>query len=207
MAANSIEKAIAEFDRAVKSSQNESNQETLYARYFLAACYEKTRKLDSAITQWEAIYTKNHNFKDVASKLAQYRDLQSNDNMKEYLTCSSETLIEHCKKIALTGFNLAVQKSEPTRHGCRMIATEAKSDNWMNNRQQLFYILFYREPEPIEDSEVRLIADEVKKQNYTKAIICTSSGFSRSAIVFAENRPVELVNKEKFEEILAKSGI
>ncbi len=207
MAVDNPDKAFVEFDRAVKASKNEASQETLYSRYFLAACYEKMHKIDLAIAQWEKIYAKNHSFLDTSAKLSEYRDIQANDNMKEYLTCSSETLIEHCKKIALTGFNLAVQKSEPTRHGCRMIATEAKSDNWMNNRQQLFYILFYREPEPIEDSEVRLIADEVKKQNYTKAIICTSSGFSRSAIVFAENRPVELVNKEKFEEILAKSGI
>ena len=46
MAANSVEKAMIEYDRAVKCAQNESSQETLYARYFLAACYEKTRKID-----------------------------------------------------------------------------------------------------------------------------------------------------------------
>lgn len=207
MAVDNPDKAFVEFDRAVKASKNDASQETLYSRYFLAACYEKMHKIDLAIAQWEKIYAKNHSFLDTSAKLSEYRDIQANDSMKEYLTCSSEALLEHCKKIALTGFNLAVQKSEPTRHGCRMIATEAKNDNWMNNRQQLFYILFYREPEPIEDTEVRLIVDEVKKQNYAKAIVCTSSGFSRAATVFAENRPVELVSKAKFEDILSKSGL
>ena len=112
MAANNIEKAMVEYDRAVKSAQNESSQETLYARYFLAACYEKTRKLELAISQWEAIYAKNHNFKDVASKLAQYKDLQSNDHMKEYLTSNPQTFNEICKKDALSGFGLTAGNVE-----------------------------------------------------------------------------------------------
>ncbi|MBO5237015.1 MAG: tetratricopeptide repeat protein [Spirochaetaceae bacterium] len=207
MAVDNPDKAFIEFDRAVKASKNDASQETLYSRYFLAACYEKMHKIDMAIAQWEKIYAKNHSFLDTSQKLTEYRDIQANDSMKEYLTCSSDAFVELCKKIALSGFNLAAQKTEVTRHGCRMIATEAKNDNWMNNRPQLFYILFYREPEPIDDSEIRIIADEVKKQNYGKAIICTSSGFSRQATVFAENRPLELVNKAKFEAILAKAGI
>ncbi|MDR1748550.1 MAG: tetratricopeptide repeat protein, partial [Spirochaetaceae bacterium] len=38
--ANNIEKAVAEFERAITASQEESSQDTLYARYFLASCYE-----------------------------------------------------------------------------------------------------------------------------------------------------------------------
>ncbi|MBE6351230.1 MAG: tetratricopeptide repeat protein [Spirochaetaceae bacterium] len=207
MAVDNPDKAFIEFDRAVKASKNDASQETLYSRYFLAACYEKMHKIDLAIAQWEKIYAKNHSFLDTATKLSEYKDIQANDSMKEYLTCSTDNFIELCKKIALVGFNLAVQKSEITKHGCKMIATEAKNDNWMNNRQQLYYIHFYREPSPIEDSELRVIADDVKRQNFTKAIICTSSGFTRPATTFAENRPLELVNKAKFETILSKSGI
>ncbi len=207
MAVDNIDKAFVEFDRAVKASKNDSSAETLYSRYFLAACYEKLRKIDAAITQWEKIYAKNHNFLDTAAKLAEYSDLQTNDHMKEYLTCSADMFIELCKKAALAGFNLTVQKAEPAKYGCKMIATEAKNDNWMNVRQQLYYLLFYREPEPIEDSAVRQIVEEAKKQNYTKAIIFTSSGFTRPAMVFAENRPVELVGKEKLEAILTKAGV
>ena len=82
MAANNIEKAMVEYDRAVKSAQNESSQETLYARYFLAACYEKTRKLELAISQWEAIYAKNHNFPYIESSYCnQYQQY-------EYKQCS-----------------------------------------------------------------------------------------------------------------------
>jgi HJR/Mrr/RecB family endonuclease len=34
----------------------------------------------------------------------------------------------------------------------------------------------------------------------------TSSGFSRSALEFAENRSVELIKKDRLQELLAKAG-
>ena len=207
MAVDNPDKAFVEFDRAVKASKNDSSQETLYSRYFLAACYERMHKIELAIEQWEKICVRNRNFLDTATKLSEYRDLQNNDSMKEYLTSSSENFIELCKKVALNAMGLAAQNAEPTKYGCRMVATEAKNDNWMNMRQQLFYLLFFREPDPLEDTVVRQVADEVKKQNYSKAFICTSSGFSRSASNFAESRPMELINKQKLEMLLEKAGI
>lgn len=207
MAVDNPDKAFIEFDRAVKASKNDSSQETLYSRYFLAACYEKMHKIELAIEQWKKICAKNKNFLDTNAKLSEYQDLQNNDSMKEYLTSSTETFIELCKKLALNGMGYAAQNAEATKYGCRMIATEAKSDNWMNMRQQMFYILFFREPDPLEDTVIRQVADEVKKQNYAKAFVCTSSGFSRAAANFAEGRPVELVNKQKLEMFLEKAGI
>ena len=207
MAANSVEKAIAEFDRAIKSAQKEGSQETLYARYFLAACYEKTRKLEAAIVQWEAIYAKNHNFKDVASKLAQYKDLQSNDNMKEYLTSNPSVFAEICKKTALACFGLTAGTVEQKKFGCMMVATESKSENWMNMRQSPYLLVFYREPNLIEDGILRKLLEIIKSKNYVKGIIFSSAGFTRTAVEFSENRPLELINKDKLEQLLAKANI
>lgn len=205
MAVNSVDKAIVEYDRAIKATQDDSNQETLYARYFLACCYEKTRDIDLALQQWEKIYTKNHTFRDVSAKLAEYRDLQSNDHMKEYLTSNFEFFSEICKKTAQAGFNMTINDLVQTKYGCRCMATETRNDNWMNIRQQIVLMIFYREIDVIEDDILRKLLEEIKKQNISKCIFCTSSSFSRSALEFAENRPFELVDKEKLEAILAKT--
>jgi tetratricopeptide (TPR) repeat protein len=207
MMANAVENAQAEFERAVKATKDEKSSETLYARYFLAACYEKNRDIDKAIAQWEIIYQQNHSFRDVAAKLTEYRDLQSNDSLKEYLTCSQEEFAEICKKATSIGFGLSAQKVESKKWGVQIIATEQKSDDWMNVRKQLFLIYFYRDTDPIEDSTIRQIIDALKNQNATKAIICTSSGFTSAASGYAENRPVELVSKDRLEKILSKAGI
>lgn len=207
LAANNIEKAINEYDRAVNSNTDEASQETLFARYFLAACYEKIRKIDLAVEQWQKIYTKNHTFRDVAAKLSEYHDLETNDTMKEYLTSSTDNFIEICKKVALSVYNLGSRNVNPTKYGCKMIATVAKQDSWMNVRQQVYVLLFFRETELIEDSVLIKELEEMKAQNYFKCIICTSSGFTRAALNYAESRPFELVSKDKLLELLSSSDI
>ncbi|WP_407426430.1 tetratricopeptide repeat protein [Treponema sp.] len=207
MLAGAIDNAQLEFEKAVKASKDEKSQESLYARYFLAACYEKTRKIDKAIEQWQIISKINHNFKDVPSKLSEYKDLQSNDSLKEFLTSSNAEFIEICKKAALTGFNMATQTAEETKRGAQLLATEQKKDDWMNMRKQIFLIIFYRDTEPIEDSEIRRVLEFAKTKNCAKVIACTSSEFTTTAVRFAENRPIELVGKEKLEDILSKAGI
>ena len=71
----------------------------LFARYFLGLCFEKARKIDDAIKQWEEIYKRNKSFRDVASKLQEYKDLQANDYLKDYLTCSNDEFPEICLNI------------------------------------------------------------------------------------------------------------
>ena len=207
MMAGATDNAQLEFEKAVKASKDEKSQESLYARYFLAACYEKNRKIDKAIEQWQIISKVNRNFRDVSSKLSEYKDLQTNDSLKEFLTSSNAEFVEICKKAAMAGFSMAAQTAEETKWGCQIIATEQKKDDWMNIRKQLFLLNFYRITDPIEDAEVRRTLDFAKSKNCAKAFACTSSEFTSTAIRFAENRPIELVSKEKLESILAKAGI
>ena len=207
IAVNNIDRAVYEFDRAVKASKDDGSQETLYARYFLASCYEKLRKVDLAIEQWSKIYAKNKSFRDVAAKLSEYKDIQANDGMKEYLTTSTENFLTLCRQIVEVAMNLVPQNIDETRFGCKMVATEKKSDNWMTVRQKFYVIYFYRDTDLIEDTTIRQVLDEVKKQNYTKGIICTSASFAYSAVTLAENRPVELINREQLEQLLEKAGL
>ena len=205
MAGNSIDNAINCFERAISSVKDSEKQETLYARYFLASCYEKTRKIEKAIEQWELIYAKNHSFRDVAAKLSEYKDLQANDSLKEYLTSSEENFVQICKNACIAGIKLEPQQITMQKWGCQILATEAKDADWRSIRKQAFLIKFFRETDPLEDFIVRKTLDEIKSQNCSKAFICSSSGFTRSAMAAAENRPCELVNKESLEKLLDKA--
>ena len=205
MAGNSIDNAINCFERAISSVKDSEKQETLYARYFLASCYEKTRKIEKAIEQWELIYAKNHSFRDVAAKLSEYKDLQANDSLKEYLTSSEENFVQICKIACIAGIKLEPQQITMQKWGCQILATEAKDADWRSIRKQAFLIKFFRETDPLEDFIVRKTLDEIKSQNCSKAFICSSSGFTRSAVAAAENRPCELVNKESLEKLLDKA--
>ncbi len=208
MIADQIDNAIAEYDHAIKCSKNEGSQETLYARYFLASCYEKKHDIEKALEQWTAISKKNSRFRDVATKLNQYKDVQTNDSMKEYLTASPQQFVELAKKAAKTGYNLVSQNVESTKYGCLMLATEDNGgEGWKNARRQVWLVQFYRSSSPIEEGSVRKVADALKAKGYYKAVIFSSSGFAIEAINFAENRPIILAGKEMVENILARAGI
>ena len=198
--------AIIDLGRAVELDKAGVKQETLHARYCMAACFEAMRQIDNAIAQWEIIYKKNHACRDVAAKLAKYKDVQTNDALKDYLTCGNEDFTALCAKLAQSALTLTLQRSDAAKWGCQIIATERNGD-WMNVRKQLYLLRFYRFSDPLEDSVVRQAIDDLKGTNCSRAYIFSSSDFSRSARAFAEGRPVELIGKEQLEQALKKSGV
>ncbi len=207
LSANNIEKAKIEFDRAINITKNDDGNEVLYARYFLATCYEKERNIDKAVEQWVIINKKNKNFRDVPAKLTEYKKFNDNDSMKEYLTCSDASFIDLCKEIAAKALSLSAQSTNSTKFGCEMIATEKKDSNWMEGRKKLIFLVFYRETKPIEEGVIRSTLDKAKKQSCVKAFLFASSDFTRPAITFAESRPIELIGNEKLQQVLDKVGI
>ena len=206
MMANRLENAAVDFQRAIELDKQNTNSDTLYARYFLASCYEKNRKLDAAIEQWEAIYSRNKNFKDVHIKLAEYMDLNANDFLKDYLTCSNEKFSDICKKAAEAGMKMQIISCEQKKWGCEITGVDKKDDSWMNVKKLVSLLRFYRQSEPLEESTIVETVDSLRKNNSVKAYIFSPSGFSLAAKRYIENRPVELVDKQKLEQILSAAG-
>ncbi|MCR4948580.1 MAG: tetratricopeptide repeat protein [Treponema sp.] len=206
MLANRLDNAIVDFQRAIELDKTNSQPETLYARYFLAACYEKSRKIDKAIEQWEIIYKTNKGFRDVSAKLSEYKDLQANDFLKDYLTCSNEEFPMICKNATVKGMNLQVLTCDPKKWGCQLTGVNKSDESWMSIRKQVIFIRFYREPEPIEETQIHESLDTMKTVNSVKAFLFSSSGFNTAAKRYAENRPVELIEKDKLEALLSKAG-
>ncbi|MCQ2247804.1 MAG: tetratricopeptide repeat protein [Treponema sp.] len=207
MMADQYDKAMETFERSITNAKDPKCQETLYSHYFLGLCYEKNRKLEKAIEQWEIVFKVNPKFKDVATKLSQYKELETNDGIKEFLTSNNQQFMELCKNLALAGFNLSPQKIECTKYGCHMFASEANKETWMNAKQQVHYLQFYRATEPIEDTVVRRLADTIKSKGFVKGIIFTCSDFTPAARSFADSRPITLVPKDTLESLFKKIGM
>ena len=83
MSLKMMDKAIAELERAVNCITSEADPESLYARYFLAMCFEKTGEFQKAIIQWDKIYAQKKNFRDVGEKRTQYIDYRVPNSEKE----------------------------------------------------------------------------------------------------------------------------
>ena len=206
MIASRYDNAMVDFQRAIELDKNNSSSETLFARYFLGLCYEKIRKIDKALEQWEAIYKINKGFRDVSAKLSEYKDLQANDYLKDYLTSSNDEFAEICKNAAAKGLGLQVLSCDSKKWGAQLTGVSKGDDSWMNVRKQVLLIRFYRNPEPVEEQEVHDALDTMKSINSIKTFLFSSSGYNNQARRFAENRPIELIDKQKLEAVLSKAG-
>lgn len=206
MMVNRFDNAIPDFQRAIELDKQGSLNEVIYARYFLAQCYESMRKIDKAIEQWDYIYRRNKTFRDVASKLNEYKDLQTNDFMKDYLTTNDEEFSIICKNLCETVLNLQVVSCDKKKWGCQITGFDKKLEAMLGVRKQIIFMRFYREPNPLEETEIHTSLDEMKKMNSVKGFLFSSSGFNNTAKRFAEGRPVELIEKQKLEKLLTSAG-
>lgn len=195
----SLDRAVSELERASKLADDGSN-ESLYARYFLAHCHEKMRRIELAVEEWEFIYSKKPNFRDVAEKLGKYQELRTDDRMKDFLTLGREQFVDVCKRLA-EAMGLTVRDTREVEGGAEVIAVENTS-KWRNARAMPKLIRFLRIADIIDESTVRDAHEEMRKQSITRGLIVTSSTFSRLAQDYAESRPIDLYNKEKLQSLL-----
>jgi len=202
----SYDNAAIELERAIKLAKDDGSTEALYGRYFLSLCYEKMKSIDKAIEQWEKIYAKKPQFRDVAEKLTQYQEYRADDHIKDYLTCGHEEFVEICKLVASQGLNLAIRDIIQTPNGVDFIAVENESDKWLGTKKMPRLLRFLRVSESLDDSSVRSLLDNMKKLGIIRGVIVTSSMFTRTAVEFAENRSVELYHKEQLQELLKKAA-
>jgi tetratricopeptide (TPR) repeat protein len=201
---NNYENAVAELERAIRVSGDDNKTETLYARFFLGVCYEKTRQYELAVEQWEKVYAKRPQFRDVADKLSQFQELRTDDRIKDFLTVSQPEFLQMCQDIVI-GMKLEVREVNEFPNGCQVQAAEAES-KFRGVRKMPKLVRIYRVPDLIDDGAVRTMQEAMKKMGINKGVIITSSNFSRKAFEFAETRPIDLYNKDKLRELLAQAA-
>jgi tetratricopeptide (TPR) repeat protein len=200
LASNNYDKAISELERAIKLAEDEAAPEVLYGRYFLATAYEKGRQIEKALTQYEEIYKKKPNFRDVAEKLSNYQDLRQDDFMKDYLTATREEYYGICQTLTM-GMKLSVRDVADVPNGCEVLGVES-DQKWRNARKMPKLIWYLRVPEMVTEGTVRSLHDKMKKMNVDRGTIVSSSNFGRKAIEYAETRPIDLFDKEKLQKML-----
>ena len=202
LATKSYDKARNELERAINlSSVDEESSEMLHARYFLSICYERTRNLDKALEQWEWLYSKKKNFRDVAEKLSQYQELRGDDTIKDFITESPEKFEQTCHRLA-AAMNLSVTDYTAIADGCQITAVERSTGQWRNTRKFPKFLRILRVPETVDLPGVRDLHEQMRKAGVTRGYFITSSTFTRSAHEFVESRPIDLIAREKLQELL-----
>jgi tetratricopeptide (TPR) repeat protein len=206
MASGKYENAVIELERALKNCPEEKLNIQLNIRYVLASCYEHLRNLTEAITQWEVIYSKQQNFKNVAEKLASYQELRMDDKMKDFMTATREEFHDICKRIITQnmGLNISTMKEVPNE-GIEFLTLEPDS-KWRNVKKRPKLIYIYRSNSPIDEATVRRVYESMRLNNVIKCVVICASSYSALALSFVQERPIELVDKNGLQDILNNVG-
>jgi hypothetical protein len=111
-----------------------------------------------------------------------------------------------CKSVVQGPMGLSIRDISEIQNGVDIIAVEGDSDKWMAAKKLPRLIRFFRVSDNLDDASVRSLLDKMKKLGVMRGLVITSSGFTRTALEFAENRSVELMTKDKLQEMLNKTS-
>jgi tetratricopeptide (TPR) repeat protein len=205
MSANKYEESVIELERALKNCENEKSNMILNLRYVLASCYEQLRNLTEAIFHWEKIYAVKPDFKNVSEKLASYQELRMDDKMKDFMTATNEEFIDICKNI-IQSMGLVISELKVLSSEGMEFYTLEGDDRWRNTKKKPKLIHIYRRSAPIDESLIRKLHEVMREKEIIKGVIVTASTFSKQAQIFAQERPIELIDKSGLQNILQKTN-
>ncbi|NQY74002.1 MAG: restriction endonuclease, partial [Candidatus Margulisbacteria bacterium] len=171
--------------------------------YFLAEAQELKNDIVTAIEHWEAIFSTNPKFKDVATKLETYADLRKSDNIKDYMTSSNQDFQTICQQITAK-LELSVHEVKSTKSD--MVVVIARESTKMVATKPLMKMVFYsRGTESISENFIRDSIEEMKRANCSLCIVISTSNFTTSAKDFSRTRPIQLIDAKGLNELYVKS--
>ena len=88
-----------------------------------------------------------------------------------------------------------------TENRISLYALETQS-RWRDAKKATIIVRIYRSPEPVGYDEIRGLYDVMRKIGALRSICLAASAFTKSAMEFAQIRPIDLVNKEEFLKLL-----
>ncbi len=192
--------AITELERALKIGEDDIPV-VLAIRYLLARCHEVNKDLMEAIKHWEKIYEKNPKYRDVAEKLALYSNLRSDDKIKDFLT-ASQSIFQEQSTLIVQSMGLAVQDVFLKNQDLVEIFALEPQSRWRDAKRTTIIARVYRSAEAISYDDIRGLYDSMRKINAMRSICITANKFTKSAIEFAQIRPIDLVDKEELTKLL-----
>ena len=150
------------------------------------------------------MYAQKKTFRDVAEKLSQYQELRGDDRIKDFITDSPEKFEKTCQKLTAV-MNMTVTDFISFDEGCQITAVDRNTGQWRNTRKFPKFLRILRVPDIIDLPSVREFHEQMKKAGVNRGYFISSSNFSRSAYEFTESRPIDLIPREKLQEMLRQS--
>ena len=178
MRANQLDKAIEDFEIGLKHDSipldiiNE-------LRYNLAAARIKTQDLQKALVQLKEIQTVSPGYKDVASLIMRYQELNQNKNLHTYLMSGQSEFVGLCRRIVSRFFPNAKVKilDISVLATYTDIVAEIDTPKWAD----LVIFRFFRSQGSVGELVLRDFHGRIKEMKAGKGICMTAGTFTEEA--------------------------
>jgi len=194
------QKAIEDFEIGLRH-ENIKPEILIELKYRLGTTYLRENEIGQAIVLLREVQAINPNFKDAASLISRYQELNSNKNLQVYLMAPQADFIALCRKIVMNYFakakvkitNISVNKNEWAD-----VLAEIDTAKWSD----LVMFRFNRSQGAVGELIVRDFHSHIKEVKAGKGICITPGGFTEEAQRYTEARLIDLITKDKLSAIL-----
>ncbi len=198
---NQADKAMQDFEIGMKH-QSAPQDVAVEIRYrYATACFMQnaiTKGLE-ALREIQAIIP---NYKDVASLLSRYSELNQNKNLQTYLMAASSDFVALCRKVALRMYKKGTARIMDISVSQDNVQIQLHVDFTRSEEDHIFR--FYRTQGTIGELVVREFLSRVNDVKADKGICVSAGTYSDEARRFAEGRPLDLVEKDELIKMLKR---
>jgi tetratricopeptide (TPR) repeat protein len=193
-------KAIEDFEIGLRHESTKP-EVLIELKYRLATTYLRENEIGQAIVLLREVQSMNPSFKDAASLISRYQELNSNKNLQVYLMAPQADFISLCRKVVMNYYprakvkiiNISVNKNEWAD-----ILAEIDTAKWSD----MVMFRFNRGQGAVGELIVRDFHSHIKEVKAGKGICITPGGFTEEAQRYTEARLIDLIPKDKLTAIL-----
>ncbi len=196
---NQLERGIEDFEIGLK--HNDIPVDTANElRYRLAKAYIKNKEIGKALALLKDIQTINPAYKDVASLIMRYQELNQNKNLQSYLMSGQSEFVGLCRKIVARFYPRAIVKILDISVLASHTDIVASVDAARFSDTVIFR--FFRSQSNVGELLLRDFHGRLKETKGGSGVCMSAGTFTDEALRYAEGRPIDLYDKTKLSTVL-----
>ena len=174
----------------------------LELNYRLAQCYFSTNKIALGLQCLTTINNTVPNYKDVATLISRYKELNQNSNLQLYLTSGTSDFVVLCRNLVSKYYAHSVVKISDVevQQESVEILCEVETPKW----EDIELFRFYRTTGAVGELFMRDFHAKLKDKKVDRGFCLTPGLFSEEAHKYVEGRPIDLIEKAQLMQLLKK---
>ena len=197
--ADQMERAIEDFQIGLKHTGTPvdiSNE----LKYRLAQVYIKTQEIGQALHLLKEIQTISPGYKDAATLIMRYQELNKNKNLQIYLMSGQSEFVALCRKIVARFYPKAKVKIVDISVLADYTDIVAEIDTARFSDTVIFR--FFRSQGTVGELILRELHARLKEVKGGTGICMSAGSFTEEAVRFSEGRPLDLYDKTRLSGVL-----